>query len=170
MAQNSTLIVRAALERRKSIYRDIEIEASDSLYSFARAIIMAFGFDFDHAFGFYTGLTPAKMMREYPRYELFADMGETGPNVGSVKKTKVAQAFPIIGHTMMFLFDYGDEWRFRVSLRATGAKVAKVRYPRIVATRGDAPPQYPDPDELDDDDAPTFGINLATGEKIKFGR
>jgi hypothetical protein len=99
MAQNSTLIVRAALERRKSIYRDIEIEASDSLYSFARAIIMAFGFDFDHAFGFYTGLTPAKMMREYPRYELFADMGETGPNVGSVKKTKVAQAFPIIGHT-----------------------------------------------------------------------
>ncbi|MEN3380637.1 MAG: hypothetical protein V7608_681 [Hyphomicrobiales bacterium] len=170
MAQNSTLIVRAALERRKSIYRDIEIEASDSLYSFARAIIMAFGFDFDHAFGFYTGLTPAKMMREYPRYELFADMGETGPNVGSVKKTKVAQAFPIIGHTMVFLFDYGDEWRFRVSLRATGAKVAKVRYPRIVATRGDAPPQYPDPDELDDDDAPTFGINLATGEKIKFGR
>jgi hypothetical protein len=170
MAQNSTLIVRAALERRKSIYRDIEIEASDSLYSFARAIIMAFGFDFDHAFGFYTGLTPAKMMREYPRYELFADMGETGPNVGSVKKTKVAQAFPIIGHTLVFLFDYGDEWRFRVSLRATGAKVAKVRYPRIVATRGDAPPQYPDPDELDDDEAPTFGINLATGEKIKFGR
>jgi hypothetical protein len=69
----------------------------------------------------------------------------------------------------MFLFDYGDEWRFRVSLRETGAKIAKVRYPRIVATHGDAPPQYPDPDELDDD-APTFGINPVTGEKIKFGR
>jgi hypothetical protein len=169
MAQNSTLIIRAALERRKSIYRDIEIEASNSLYTFAEAIVAAFGFYFDHAFGFYTGLTPAKMMREYPRYELFADMGETEPNVGSVKKTKVAQAFPAIGHTMMFLFDYGDEWRFRVSLRETGAKIAKVRYPRIVATHGDAPPQYPDPDELDDD-APTFGINPVTGEKIKFGR
>ena len=170
MAQNSTLIIRAALERRKSIYRDIEIEASNSLYRFAEAIVMAFGFDFDHAFGFYTGLTPAKMAREYPRYELFVDMGATEPNVGSVKKTKVAQAFPAIGHTMVFLFDYGDEWRFRVSLRGTGAKIAKVRYPRIVATHGDAPPQYPDPDEFDDDDAPTFGINLATGEKIKFGR
>jgi hypothetical protein len=169
MAQNSTLIIRAALERRKSIYRDIEIEASNSLYRFAEAIVMAFGFYFDHAFGFYSGLTPAKMMREYPRYELFADMGETEPNVSSVKKTKVAQAFPTVGHTMVFLFDYGDEWRFRVSLRGTGAKIAKVRYPRIVATHGDAPPQYPDPDEFDDD-APTFGINLATGEKIKFRR
>jgi len=149
MRQNSTLIIRAALERRKSIYRDIEIEASNSLYRFAQAIVAAFGFDFDHAFGFYTGLTPAKMMREYPKYELFADMGETEPNVGSVKKTKVAQAFPTIGHTMIFLFDYGDEWHFRVSLRATGTKIAKVRYPRIVATHGDSPPQYPDPDELD---------------------
>jgi Plasmid pRiA4b ORF-3-like protein len=151
MTQNGTLIIRAALERRKSIYRDIEVEASDSLYSFAQTIVKAFGFEPDHAFGFYTGLTPAKMMREYPRYELFADMGETEPNVGSVKKTKVARAFPAIGHTMIFLFDYGDEWRFRVSLRAAGAKIAKVRYPRIVATRGDSPPQYPDPDELDDE-------------------
>jgi hypothetical protein len=169
MMQNSTLIIRAALERRRSIYRDIEIEASNSLHRFAQAIVTAFGFDFDHAFGFYTGLTPAKMTREFPKYELFADMGETEPNVGSVKKTKVAQAFPAIGHTMVFLFDYGDEWRFRVSLRAMGAKIAKVRYPRVVAKHGDAPPQYPDPDELEDD-APTFGINLVTGEKIKFGR
>lgn len=169
MMQNSTLIIRAALERRRSIYRDIEIEASNSLHRFAQAIVTAFGFDFDHAFGFYTGLTPAKMTREFPKYELFADMGETEPNVGSVKKTKVAQAFPAIGHTMVFLFDYGDEWRFRMSLRATGAKIAKVRYPRVVAKHGDAPPQYPDPDELEDD-APTFGINLVTGEKIKFGR
>ena len=151
MTQNSTLIIRAALERRKSIYRDIEIEASNSLYGFAQAIVKAFGFYFDHAFGFYTGLTPAKMMREYPRYELFADMGETEPNVGSVRKTKVAKAFPAVGHTMIFLFDYGDQWHFRVSLRATGAKIAKVRYPRVVATHGDSPPQYPDPDELDDE-------------------
>src|SRR5215216_3883432 len=150
MTQNSTLIIRAALERRKSIYRDIEIEASNSLYGLAEAIVAAFGFDFDHAFGFYTGLAPAKMMREYPRYELFADIGETEPNVGSVKKTQVAQAFPTVGHTMVFLFDYGDEWRFRVSLRETGAKIAKVRYPRIIATHGDAPPQYPDPEEIED--------------------
>ena len=41
MAQNETLIVRAALERKASIYRDIEIEASKSLYRLAEATVAA---------------------------------------------------------------------------------------------------------------------------------
>ena len=169
MKPNSTFIIRAALESQKSTYRDIEIEASKSLYRLAEAIVAAFGFDFDHAFGFYSGRTPAKLMREHPKYELFADMGDADPGVIGVKKTRVTQAFPAIGHTMVFLFDYGDDWRFRVSLRAVGTKLAKVRYPRVVAMHCDAPPQYPDPDDLDDD-APSYGINPVTGEKIRFGR
>ncbi len=167
MAQTDTLIIRAALDRQKSIYRDIEIEATKSLYKLAEAIIRAFGFDFDHAFGFYSGLTDATMMRAHPKYELFADMGEADPGVLSVKKTKIAQAFPAPGHTMLFFFDYGDAWRFRVQLHGAGKKLAKIRYPRVVATHGKAPEQYPDPDE-DDGDRPTYGINLATGEKIIF--
>src|SRR3979490_3263080 len=128
MAQNGTLILRAALEGRRSIWREIEIEASGSLYELAEAIVAAFDFDFDHAFGFYSGLTPAKMMRRHPRYELFADMGNAEPGAIGVKRTSVSQAFPSLGHTMVFLFDYGDGWHFRVSLREAGTKVAKVRY------------------------------------------
>lgn len=169
MGQNDTLILHAALEGEISIYRDIEIEASKSLYRLAEAIVSAFRFDFDHAFGFYTGLTPAAMMRKRPKYELFADMGEADPGVLGVKKIQVAQAFPTIGHSMMFLFDYGDDWRFRVKLKGTGKRIAKVRFPRIVATHGTAPEQYPEPDDLAEE-RPTYGINLATGEKIKFSR
>jgi Plasmid pRiA4b ORF-3-like protein len=164
-----TLIIRVALAGRVSIYRTIEIEASKSLYQLAEAIVAAFGFDFDHAFGFYSGLKPATMMRVNPRYELFVDMGDADPGVLSVKKTKVAQAFPAIGHTMLFLFDYGDDWLFRVKLEQMGKRIAKVRYPRIVATDGEAPKQYPDPDDFDED-APTYGINPVTGEKIIFGK
>ena len=166
MAQNDTLIIRAALQGKASIYRDIEIEPSKSLYRLAEAITSAFGFDFDHAFGFYSGLTTAAMLRTHPKYELFVDMGDADPGVLGVKKTQVTQAFPAIGHTMLFLFDYGDEWRFLLKLIGTGKKVAKVRYPRLVASRGNAPEQYPDCD--DDEDAPTYGINLTTGEKIYF--
>jgi hypothetical protein len=169
MAQNDTLTIRAALNGKATIYRDIEIEGSNSLYRLAEAIVAAFGFDFDHAFGFYSGLKPATMMRTNPRYELFADMGDADPGVLSVKKTKVAQAFPAIGHTMLFLFDYGDDWLFRVTLEKTVKKTGKFRYPRIVATHGEAPEQYPDPDDFDQD-APTYGINLATGEKTKIGK
>jgi hypothetical protein len=168
MAHTGTLIIRAALEGRRSIWREIEIEASGSLYMLAEAIVAAFGFDFDHAFGFYSGLTPAKMMRQHPKYELFVDMGDAEPGAISVKRTSVSQAFPAIGHSMIFLFDYGDGWHFRVSLREARSKAAEVRTPRVVAARGEAPAQYPDWDE-DDEDAPTYGINPATGEKIIFG-
>jgi hypothetical protein len=96
-------------------------------------------------------------------------MGEADPGVISVKKTKVSQAFPAIGHSLIFLFDYGDEWRFRVSLKEAGMNLPKVRYPRIVTIRGNAPPQYPDPDQEIDDGEERYGINPLTGEVIKFG-
>jgi hypothetical protein len=157
MKQDETFIIRALLGTKKSIYRDIEIKPSQSLHQLAAAIVQAFDFDFDHAFGFYTGRTSATLMRTDPRYELFADIGEADPGVIGVEKTSVAQAFPAVGHAMTFLFDYGDEWHFNVSLKAIGTKQAKIRYPRLIATRGTAPPQYEYPDDLDDDDTPATG-------------
>jgi len=170
MPQTGTVILRAAFEDDKTVYRDIEIEGSKSLYQLAEAIVAAFGFDFDHAFGFYTG-KPYEWERQLPCYELFADMGDADPGVLGVEKTKIAQAFPAAGHTMNFLFDYGDDWRFAVSLKEFGRKSAKTRYPRIVASKGEAPPQYPDPDELDAAaGSPMWGWNPRTGEKIYFGK
>ncbi len=166
MAQTDTFIVRAALKDESSIYRDIEIEPLKSLYRLAEAIVAAFHFDFDHAFGFYAG-APYAAKRAHPRYELFADMGEADPDVRGVKKTKIAEAFPAVGHSLVFLFDYGDDWLFQVKLKGTGKKLAKARYPRIVASHGDAPKQYPDPDEMAED-RPSYGINLSTGKKIKL--
>lgn len=146
MPEAATHILRATLTGKPSVYRDIEIARSDSLYDLAEGIVQAFGFDFDHAFGFYTGLTRKTMMQVQPRYELFADMGES-TDAQSVKKTSVARAFPKVGRKMMFLFDYGDEWLFRVEVVGLGEKVAKARYPKIVASAGASPEQYPDMDD-----------------------
>ena len=168
MAEAQTHVFRVSLSPK--VYRDFEILSAKNLYDLAGEIVRVFGFDYDHAFGFYSGLKPATLMRTLPRYELFADMGDAAPGVGGVKKTRISQAFVEIGHTMVFLFDYGDDWCFRVSLKAKGTKLAKTRYPRVVATRGDAPPQYPDPDDIDDEDRPSYGINPVTGEKIWIPR
>jgi hypothetical protein len=169
MVGTDTFIFRAALLGRPSIYRDIELDPAKSLYKLAEAIVSAFDFDFDHAFGFYSGLARAEMHKAFPRYELFADIGEADPGVIGVEKTRASQAFPEVGHTMLFLFDYGDEWLFKITLRAVGKKVAKTRYPRIVATHGKAPQQYEYPEDDDDpEDRPTFGVNPVTGGKIWF--
>lgn len=155
MAGTNTFIFRAALQGSTSIYRDIELDPAKSLYALAEAIVFAFNFDFDHAFGFYTGLTPARMPKTFPKYELFADMGDADPGVFGVKKTRMSQAFPEVGHTMLFLFDYGDGWVFRITLRAIGKKSAGARYPRVITSHGEAPAQYPDDDDDSDDQIST---------------
>lgn len=144
MAAETTYVFRASLKAK--LYREIEIEGSRSLSDLAEAIVGAFDFDFDHAFGFYSKLTGH--YHESPeQYELFADMEGGDSDAKSVERTKIALAFSKVGKKMLFLFDYGDDWRFQVELTALGAKAPKTRYPRMVAAMGEAPSQYPDEDE-----------------------
>jgi Plasmid pRiA4b ORF-3-like protein len=146
VADTSTHLFRASLRGR--LYRDVELPSSRSLEDLAAAIVGAFGFDFDHPFGFYSNLT-GRYHEAKERYELFADMGEADEGVRSVRRTKLGIAFPKLGKKMLFLFDYGDEWQFKVELIGLGQKKPGASYPRVVKQVGQAPPQYPD---LDDDE------------------
>ena len=139
MADPSTRIFRAALRGR--LYRDLELPSGASLEDLAAAIVRAFGFDFDHAFGFYGSLGHRYHDAE-ERYELFADLGEASEGVRSVRRTKLGTAFPEVGKTMLFLFDYGDGCRFKVELIGLGRK-EKAVYPRVLKRVGEAPAQYP---------------------------
>src|SRR5215211_2930185 len=49
---------------------------------------------------------------------------------------RIAEAFPEVGHTMLFLFDYGDDWRFVVEVIGRGEWEPKVRYPRVLKKQG----------------------------------
>jgi len=147
MAKAPTHILRASLKPK--LHRDVEIEGSRSLSDLAGAITAAFDFSFDHAFGFYSDLKNP-YSRSGERYELFADMEDSDSDAGSVERTKVAQVFGTPGKKMLFLFDYGDEWRFQVELMSLGEKAPKTRYPKVVSSVGKAPPQYPSCDDEDE--------------------
>jgi Plasmid pRiA4b ORF-3-like protein len=120
------------------------------LSDLAEAVVHAFGFEFDHAFGFYSKLTGQDVMCSQPKYELFADMGEK-TNAKSVSKTPVVDAFPNVGHTMLFMFDYGDDWRFVVEVIELGHNGPKTRYPKVLKKVGQAPEQYGGWDNEDDE-------------------
>jgi Plasmid pRiA4b ORF-3-like protein len=141
-ATKTVHVIRVALKPK--VYRDIEIASAQTLHDLAEAIVQAFDFDFDHAFGFYSKLT-GNIYDSPLRYELFADMGES--DARSVKKTRIAGALPSVGDKMRFLFDYGDEWHFQVAVVGHGQAQPGVQYPRQVASVGKAPRQYPDPDD-----------------------
>lgn len=139
-----THLFRASLDKRH--YREFEIASTNKLDHLAEAIVSAFGFDFDHAFGFYSDLSDYVYHSEI-KYELFADLGDADSDSRSVKKTKIADAFPAPGTKMTFLFDYGDEWLFLIEMIGEGRKEAGEKYPRIVKSVGKAPKQYPEEDE-----------------------
>ena len=92
MADRTTHTFRVSLQGEPSIYREIEVISTTSLYRLAAAIVAAFGFDLDHAFGFYSKLTGRDVLGSEPRYELFHDVGESTDSL-SVKRTAVADAF-----------------------------------------------------------------------------
>ena len=139
MTQPATLIFRASLRAR--LYRDIEVSSSSTLADLAEVIVAAFGFDMDHAYGFYSKLI-GKLFDSPRRFELFADI--EGSSSRSVKDTRVITAFQKVGSKMTFLYDYGDEWRFRIEVIETGQAEPGADYPRIVRKIGKAPPQYSD--------------------------
>ena len=118
--------------------------SANNLHDLAEEIVRLFGFDFDHAFGFYSKLT-GNIFKSPVRYELFPDMGEG--DARSVKRTRIAEAFPAVGVKMTFLFDYGDDWQFRIEAIGQNHKEPGARYPRLLKTNGEAPEQYADPED-----------------------
>lgn len=53
----------------------------------------------------------------------------------------------------LFLYDYGDEWHFGVKLLGTKDAIEPgTTYPRIVASQGESPLQYPMAEEWDEED------------------
>ena len=123
--------------------RKIKIACSRTLYRFAKIITGAFGFAFDHPFGFYDSFGNLRDAKK--AYELFVDIGEEPiPSVShGVKKTKVSEAFQQTSEKMLFLFDYGDEWRFTVELKEIRTTEEKESEPVILESVGKAPAQYP---------------------------
>lgn len=118
MADTSTRLFRASLRAR--LYRDVELASSGSLEDLAAAIVAVFGF-----YGDLTG----RYHDAAERYELFADMGDADAGVKSVRRTKLSTAFPEVGKEMLFLFDHGDEWPFKVKLAGWGRNSQRVAIP-----------------------------------------
>jgi hypothetical protein len=146
MVEAQTHVFHASLSPK--LYRDFEILSAKKLYDLAGTIVQFFEFDFDHAFGFYSKLT-GRIFDSPVKYELFADLGES--NARSTKRALIADAFPAVGSKMTFLYDYGDNWQFRIEVIGQNRKVRGVRYPRLLKAIGTAPEQYPcratDPDQ-----------------------
>jgi len=134
---------------KREVARTIAVPTSWNLYKLAEAIVTAYDFNFDHAFGFFDVTSSDDYTASIRKYELFTDIIEEGEDIeptgaGSVKHTRLDQVWSKRGDSMLFLFDYGDDWHFSVTLTATGNGIASsaTPLPLILAATGKSPKQY----------------------------
>ena len=125
------------------LWRDFDIDGSDTLEDLAVAILTAFEFECDHCYGFYRKLKGNKSDSD-EIYELFADMegGSCNERAKGVQDTIIREVFSP-KKRMLFLFDYGDNWGFLLTCTGTVKPETGVQYPHIRGGKGDAPEQYP---------------------------
>lgn len=143
-----------APEAARSVWREIEVAANQTLADLGEAIPLAFGFDDPHLWSFFLSGRAWDTTTEYALDSQPDPFG--GPRARAARRVEI-QAVPLPGATgkkeFLFLFDYGDEWHFGVKLLRQSPRVDPgARYPRVVAQVGEAPPQYPDVEELDEEE------------------
>jgi Plasmid pRiA4b ORF-3-like protein len=111
-----------------------------TLEDLAETILKSVKFDRDHCFGFYDKLGSQGETQE--EYTLFSDIGEeSNPGDPGVQTTALLDVFQP-GKKLIFLFDYGDDWRFDVTCKSIDETTSKFRKPKIVNPKGKLPSQY----------------------------
>jgi hypothetical protein len=120
----------------------VEIRSNTSLDALHLYIQKLTGFDNDHLYDFFIGKNPRDS-----RYCLVGD----DEFMSTAKKPMVTleQVFPLPkGQKLFYWFDFGDDWKFEVTLKGTKEKQPGVKYPIIIAEKGRKPEQYPELDEF----------------------
>jgi len=116
----------------KGRWRKIEMAAKHTLDKLHIAIQEAFEFDDGHLYSFFMD----NKKWSYDRYESPLDEGPYADEV------TIGELGLYIGKTFLYLFDYGDEWEFKVEVEEINSDKPLPLIPQIVGKRGEAPDQY----------------------------
>jgi len=136
--------VTLSISLQKGCYRHLLISDDISLAELASYILSSFSFDNDHLHAFFMD---NRLWSDYSSYfcEFTDDFSRP-----TTEETKFWQTDLYEGKKFKFLFDFGDEWVFQC--RVLHIENRKIDVPLIIRSVGDAPEQYPDWDDFDEDD------------------
>lgn len=130
----------------KGCYRHIKIASNKTLDELSQAILSSFDFDNDHLHAFFMD---NKRWSHDDTYFLQPEYGER-----DTTKYKLAQVGLEKDKKFLYLFDFGDEWWFSCKVLRVIDGVCEDT--EVVRSVGDAPEQYPDyydhDEEFDEDE------------------
>ncbi len=109
-----------------------------TLHDLHNCIQGAFEFDNDHLYSFFMD------GRAWSEDKFTCPFEDEGPHADEVK---IGELDFSEKQSFMYLFDYGDEWRFFVEVSSIEATNVKLMKPEIIEIKGNIPNQYPDFDD-----------------------
>ncbi len=118
----------------KNLWRKIRLSHKHSLYDLHMAIQEAFDFDNDHLYAFYTG---GNYRTGKPIY-----CPDTEREGVTTEEMRIVDLGLYKGQKMLYLFDFGDEWKFDVELVGIDKEALLPLKPAIVELKGKSPDQY----------------------------
>jgi hypothetical protein len=118
----------------RGLWRRIAVPGRLTLDTLAGAIINAFEFTGDHLYQFsYRDPFGVETRINHPYLE----------EEPSTSEVLVGDVLLREGQSMIYLYDFGDQWEFDVALERVDPADAAARDPVILDGRGEAPDQYP---------------------------
>ena len=137
-------LLKVALE--KDLYRVLTVGSEHTFQELHWAIQKAYKFDDDHGYSFYMN------------GEAGSQSGDrfTDPQTlsGGLDGEKPANAYVIgeaglyEGMQFLYIFDFGDDWRFNITVLSIQEGAKEPKNIKVVETKGKAPKQY----DFDDED------------------
>jgi hypothetical protein len=132
--------VRVILDAKDDIFRDIEIDAGNSMEEVHNAISQAFGFLGNEMASFYT------CNEEWVQDEEIAlfDMSESGSDVRLMNETFLEDIMTQNSPKLIYVYDFLSMWTFFVELADIVENQAGVSYPNVLFSFGELPETPPE--------------------------
>lgn len=132
--------IRVILDTEEDIFRDLEIEDSNSLEEFHNTITQAFGFMGTEMASFYTCDEDWNQDEEIALF----DMSESGSDVRLMNETFLTEVLTEKQPKLIYVYDFLSMWTFFVELADIVEKEDGRVYPNILFSFGELPDSPPE--------------------------
>jgi hypothetical protein len=147
---------RIILDTQEDVFRDIEIEAENTLEDLHNAITQAFGFGGQEMASFYVS---NDLWEQGEEIALF-DMSEGTESLRVMNETAIDDVANKENTRLIYVYDFLNLWTFLVELADIAEPEDDLSYPNLMFAHGDIPDdapekefvsENPEGDEMDED-------------------
>ncbi len=132
--------IRIILDAEDDIFRDIEIEASNTLEEFHNAITQSYGFLGNEMASFYTCDEEWNQDQEIALF----DMSENGSDVQLMNETFLEDILSKDKTKLIYVYDFFNMWTFFIELADIVVKEDGRSYPNTLFSFGELPDSPPE--------------------------